>query len=241
MRKTIRLFYISLFILTGCTKGIKIPSPQESLDKAIRYYNEGKYQKVLDLLQNQISSYIYTSRGDEAEYYLAMSYFKLKEYEDAIVEFEFIIDYYNYSSYREKAYYFLALSYYKNSPTIERDQSDLNKALTIISEFESEYPTSTFTSKMEMLKEDILNKLSLKMIDIIKTYYNLGKFTSALLYIKSLRKEYPGTIGDNLTYLFEALIKKEEGEEYKKFLSKLNPDLIPGKFKKYYKKLVTQH
>ncbi len=220
--------------------GTKREIRKDPLDKAIDYYHNKKYQKVLDILKEQVSSYIYTSRGDEAEYYLAMSYFNLKDYEDAILEFEFLINNYSQSRYREKAYYYLALSYYLNSPRIERDQADLKKALHVISDFASDYPDSHLYPQMEKLKKDILNKLSLKMADVIKTYYNLEKYTSALLYINLLRKEYPETEGENLSYLFEALIKKEEGVDYSDVLVRINPDSIPGKFKKYYKKLVAQ-
>ncbi len=220
--------------MAGTKKEIK----KDVLTEAIAYYHRGKYQKVLDLLKDKISSYIYTSRGDTAEYYLAMSYFKLKDYEDAILEFEFLINNYPQSKFRESSYYYLVLSYFKNSPRIERDQKDLKKALKIISDFESEYPSSMLTEKIESLKKKIINKLSLKMADIIKTYYNLEKYTSALLYIDLIRKEYPGTEGENISYIFEALIKKEEGMDYKDILPRIQTENIPKKFRKYYKKLI---
>ncbi len=233
-----KLFYLSILLFTACattTKGVN----KDPLNLAITYYNRGKYQKVVDVLKDRISSYIYTAQGDKAEYYLAMSYFKLKDYEDAILEFEFIVNNFPRSTYREKAYYFLALSYYKNSPIIERDQKDLYTALRVINEFLSEYPNSMYAEKMKSLKEKIRDKLSIKMADVIKTYYNLEKFISARLYIKLLRKAYPNSTGENLSYIFEGLILKEEGEEYSGILSQIDTTRIPGKFKKYYKRLIT--
>ena len=239
MRKITYLFF-AVVLFSGCTGTIKKESKEDKIHKIETYYENGKYQKVLDALKDQISYYIYTKYGDDAEYYLAMSYFHLKDYDDAIPEFEFLINTYPNSPYREKSYYFLALSHYKNSPRIERDQDELKKALQVIRDFETEYPSSPLKKDFEKLKKDIINKLSLKMIDIIKTYYNLEKYTSSLLYINLLRKEYPNTEGENLSYLFEALIRKEEGMDYTDILSKLNTKAIPKRYRKYYKKLLRE-
>ncbi len=223
----------------GCVHATKTLH-REPIDMAREYYNKGKYQRVIDVLKDRITTYIYTMRGDEAEYYLAMSYFRVKDYEDAILEFEFIVNNYPRSKYREEAYYYLALSYYKDSPRIERDQKDLYKALKVISDFKTEYPHSDYTDRMNILESRIKDKLSIKMADVIKTYYNLDKFISARLYIHLLRKEYPNTTGENLSYIFEALIKKNEGDEYNDILSRIDTTKIPKKFKKYYKTLIRQ-
>ena len=236
MKKTYLLFVTILLACSNATKSVN----RDPLTLAEEYYKKAKYQRVIDILKDRISSYIYTARGAEAEYILAMSYFKLRDYEDAILEFEFVVNNYPRSPYREKAYYYLVLSYYKNSPRIERDQEDLYKALRIIDEFTSEYPSSSYTNKMMQLKDEIRDKLSIKMADVIKTYYNLEKFISARLYISLLRKTYPNTTGDNLSYIFEGLILKEEGEDYAESLSHIDTTKIPGKFKKYYRKLIAQ-
>ncbi len=234
-----RYFLFLILLSLACSHAVKHP-PRDPLSVAVTYYKKGKYQKVIDILKEQVSSYLYTPYGDEAEFYLAMSYFKIKDYEDAIVEFEFLVNNFSRSPYREKAYYFLALSYYKDSPTIERDQKELYKALRVIDEFITEYPFSSYRDKMKELKRKIRDKLSIKMADIIKTYYNLEKFISARVYIKLLRESYPNSTGENLSYIFEGLIRKDEGEDYSDLISRIDTTKIPHKFQKYYKKLINR-
>ncbi len=210
-------------------------TPQTMFAKGMSYYKHKKWGKSAALFQTFVYQFPTSQYADDAQYYLSMSYFKNRQLEDALTEFRFFIDNFPNSNYRKDAYYYLAYSYYLKSPRPQREQTALDSALSVISEFKEEYNNAndTILHQFNRLSDLIKQKKSIKLAYIVETYYNMKKYRAAEIYIDLIHKRYPDTQGDETARIFEAGIQKVRGKAYKQIITSVNPVNVPAHFKKY--------
>lgn len=178
-----------------------------AFDKAKRVYDKGAYGEAARAFETVISIARGTNYAQDAQYYLAESYFKNKEYLLAASEYQRYMNYYPRDERREEVQYKEALCYYKLSPRYKLDQTETLKALELFQLFILRYPTSEYSTEAGKRVNELRNKLAHKMFDAGLFYLRIREYNAAQIYFGLVVNEYPDSIwaDDALAKQMEAL------------------------------------
>ena len=152
---------------------------------------------------------------DDAQYYLAESHFKQKEYLIAVSEYQKLINDYPQSTYAVLAQFKTGLSYYNISSRPELDQEYTKKAIRSFQTFAEEHPEHELTANGEELIQKMRGKLAKKLYTNATTYRKMGENEAALVYFDIfLEKYYDTTFAPDAYYWkSEILYKLKRYEE----------------------------
>ncbi len=219
----ILLILASIGIMISCAgkKPIDKLSLEERYKRGHEFLDNKKYYNAQQEFQIIVLSGSHTELGDDAQYYLAESYFKNKEYILAIAEYERLTRKMKYSTYVEKCRWRICQAYVAESPNYYHDQSNTVKALQKLQEFIEEYPDSEYRSEANNTVKELRNKLAEKILKSAVLYIKLHAYDSAVVAYEDLLRQYYDTdladdahVGIIRSYL---LMKKvEEAKKYYK-------------------------
>ncbi len=131
--------------------------------------------------------------ADDAQFYLAETYFKRGEYETAMDEYDRLLNRMPDSPFAEKAYWRKAQAAYKTSPDYRLDQEPTLRAIEVIQNFLATYPNSEHRSEAEKWLAALWDKLAHKLYGAGRLYENMGEYEAALIYYRSTWKQYPNS------------------------------------------------
>jgi len=193
-------------VLSSCSTKNAI-KPGDSLEvafaKAKALYEKERYGDAARAFETVLSLGRGSDTAREAQYLLAESYFKNKEYLIAASEYRRYITFYPRSELRIEADFMEAYSYYKISPRYKLDQTDTERAITLFRVFIGRYPDSEKSAEAVALLDEMRNKLALKSIQAANMYFNLKLYNSAAMYYQITVDTYPET-----AYAEEAMSKR---------------------------------
>ena len=186
---------ISVGFIVSCAgnKPMEQMSLEERYKRGQEFLEDKKYYKAQQEFQIIVLSGSHTEWGDDAQYYLAESYFKNKEYILAISEYERLTRKMKYSSYVEKCRWRICQAYVAESPNYYHDQSNTDKALQKLQEFIEEYPDSEYRSEANNTVKELRNKLAEKILESAVLYIKLHVYDSAVVAYEDLLRLYYDT------------------------------------------------
>ena len=204
--------YIFTFILFGCSSTL----PDESLPLAehlkigMDYLDEEEYAKAQEEFKFVLSLGAGTDYGDDAQFFLAESYFLNKQYMLSIAEYESLTRKMSFSPFFEKSRFRICEAYQIESPDYYNDQSYTEKALERYQEFLNDFPNSEYgqaaTESMTILR----NKLAKKLYETGVLYMKMDEFEPARMSFNRVLDDYFDTdvvqevhIGVIKSYLLE--------------------------------------
>jgi outer membrane protein assembly factor BamD len=164
-----------------------------AFDKAKILYDKQKYGDAARAFETVLSLGRGSDQAREAQYLLADSYFKNKEYLISASEYRRYVTFYPRSERREEAEFMEAFSYYKISPRFKLDQTDTERAITLLRVFIGRYPDSQKTTEAAQLVDEMRNKLARKSFTSANMYFNLKLYSSAAMYYQVTLDNYPET------------------------------------------------
>ena len=189
------LFLVSLGIIVSCAG--KNPIEKLPLEERYKHGQEflenKKYYNAQQEFQIVVLSGSHTEWGDDAQFYLAESYFKNEEYILAITEYERLTRKMKFSPYIEKCRWRICEAYVAESPNYYHDQSNTQKALQKLQEFIEEYPDSEFRDEANKTIMKLRNKLAEKMLETALLYIKLHAYDSAIVAFEDLLGQYYDT------------------------------------------------
>lgn len=195
-RSFFALLLLVLTMVAACSPKNAI-RPGDTLEvafaKAKTLYDKGKYGEAARAFETVLSLGRGSDTAREAQYLLADSYFKNKEYLIAAAEYKRFTTFYPRSELRMEADYMEAYSYYKISPRYKLDQTDTQRALELFRSFIGRYPEGEKTAEAAQILDELRNKLALKTIKAAEMYFNLKYYLSAALYYQFTVDKYPET------------------------------------------------
>ncbi|MCD7970328.1 MAG: outer membrane protein assembly factor BamD [Alistipes sp.] len=180
--------------VAGCSeyqKLLKSKDYQRMYDKALEYYEAGKYQKSAQLLQDVAPYFIGTMKGDSVAYYMAASYYKSGDFETSAMLLDEFRHTYGSSPFLEDAEYMYAKGFYYLSPSPNRDQAATRRALIAIDEYMERYPNSVKREVLEMDIAELQQKLYDKAYINARTYYKIGRYKAAVVALKNALNQFP--------------------------------------------------
>jgi len=131
--------------------------------------------------------------ADDAQFYLAETYYSKDEYLVAISEYDRLIRRMKNSTFVERAFWRKTEAYCELSPDfrLQRDMTD--KALKYLYEFVDIYPESEYVADAEARILEMRGKLAKKLLASARLYDTLREYESAVYYYDSIINEYYDT------------------------------------------------
>ena len=202
-RKTIlRILVLSWLLLTSsCAEYIRIQKSQDAslrYSYAKKYYNEGKYRRVAELMVDVLPYYDGTQEGAQALYIMADALLQSKQEESAAEYFRRLYSKYPQDRRAAEVRFKTGLALYRVAPDPRLDQSITYSALKELQSFVETYPQSPHRKEAEQMLFDLQDRLAEKQLITADLYYNLGtylgnNYISSIITARNALKSYPYT------------------------------------------------
>jgi len=223
---------VPLFHLTGCGSGneaAKTGSSAERYTEAMAEFEKENYRTAQEklnalLLQDPTGEY-----ADDAQFYLAESYFRGGDYKLAAFNYNRVYTLYSTSPYAGRALYRSAESYANAAPSFERDQRDTRSALGLYESFIRRYPSDPLVDSARSRIVFLRARLGAKEFAVAELYRKMDDNAAALLYYDRVIADYSDTeyaqqaSGQKLTLLVEMGRTAEATEQLRRTLG-LHPE-----------------
>ena len=183
-------------------------------------YAQGKYSRVVPLLQELVTMKKGSAEGEECLYMLAMAEFGMKDYETASEYFKKYFSSYPKGRYAENAKYYVGESLFQNAPEPRLDQSTTMTAIAAFQEYLDIFPNAHLkdqaTSRLYAL-QDLLVEKEYKSAHL---YFDLGtyfgnctnggnNYEACIVTAQNALKDYPYS---NRREEFASLVMKSKYE-----------------------------
>ena len=183
-------------------------------------YAQGKYSRVVPLLQELVTMKKGSTEGEECLYMLAMAEFGMKDYETASEYFKKYFSSYPKGRYAENAKYYVGESLSQNAPEPRLDQSTTMTAIAAFQEYLDIFPNAHLkdqaTGRLYAL-QDLLVEKEYKSAHL---YFDLGtyfgnctnggnNYEACIVTAQNALKDYPYS---NRREEFASLVMKSKYE-----------------------------
>ena len=193
-------FFLALFLFFSCSqyreyqKVIKSTDVDLKYNKAFEYYNTQDYVRALQLFEDLLPYFKGDSKAEELYYkYIYCNYF-VEDYISTAYHAKNFTSKFMLSLKNEEMAFLSAYCYYLDSPRSSLDQQNTYKAINELESFLMNYPGSDSVKTINNLIFNLNEKLQKKYFEIVTSYYNRGRFKSAIHAIESYIVEFPETI-----------------------------------------------
>lgn len=194
MKKNSYLFLTVILLFTAC-KSSRLVNPgdtvQEAYQKGITKFEEGNYGDAAEIFETVTRVGRGSEYAQEAQYYLAESYFNQERYILAEAEYNRFITFYPRDSKRQEVDYKKALSIYHQSPRYRLDQSATRRAIEEFQLFNSRYPDSRFVTESADKINELREKLARKYYESAQFYSRTDQYKAATIYYDLVIDRYP--------------------------------------------------
>ena len=239
LRKSLLFGMIILtMIVSSCSdynKLLKSTDYNKKYDAAIKYYEDKEYVKALGLLEELVSVYRGTAKGEKIMYYYAYATYATGDYLLAGYHFNNFVKTFPASDKTEDCAFMYAYCYYLESPKYSLDQTDTKSAIKELQFFINKYPESKRKEECNNLIAKLREKLEEKYYRISKQYYFLDDYQAAITSFENVLKDFPDTkyreeamymiVKANYTFALKSTDTKKEArlkstvDSYNKFVS----------------------
>jgi len=230
---------ISILLLSILLSGCSSSKPDEDIDfqvqfdKAMNSLEKKRYLRAQEEFNSIAIKGLHTELGDDAQFYLAESYFYNKEYVLALSEYDRLIRRMGFSEYVQKARWRVCQCYVKQSPKYYHEQSSTENALGKLQEFLDDYPDSEFSDEAIKTIVELRNKLAKKLYETGRLYIKMDEYESAIIAYQDLLLNYYDTdyVSDAHVQIIKCYTLLKEMEKAKDYFAInrkqiKNPDLL---------------
>ena len=137
------IFLLLAAVLVSCNEYNKILKSTDRDLKytyAKKYFEEGKYNRSITLLEELVTFMKGTAQAEETLYLLAQSHYNSKDYYSATEVFTTYYNTYPKGEYAEPALFYSAYGLYLDSPDSRMDQSKTYRAIAEFQKYIERYP-----------------------------------------------------------------------------------------------------
>lgn len=191
-------FFLLIFALLSSCKNEDLIQRGDSLPaaykKAMGLYQAEDYERAINAFETVLQLGRGTDYGQNAQFYLAESYFKDERYLLAASEYERYISLFPRTTKRQQAQFKEALCYYKLSPRYKLDQSYTRTAIEKFRLYNSRYPDSERSQEAASYISEMRSKLAKKLYNAADLYMRIDDYKAAITYYDLTIDQYPETI-----------------------------------------------
>jgi outer membrane protein assembly factor BamD len=188
------LLAFSLFFVACSNKFGKVLKSKDNEYKykmAEQYYAKGKYNYAQQLFEEVFPYLKGTNRFEDMYFKYAYTTYYQEDYMNAENLFKSFVETFPNSSKADEAEYMRAYSFYKQSPKVELDQTNTQKAISLMQIYINQHPNSPRVKEASKIIDEGRAKLEDKEFRAAQLYYNLGYFRAAAVAYTSLMENYP--------------------------------------------------
>ncbi len=181
MDSKLKYFFVILLTLCGLSscahyRLLRSDDYEAKWSKANEYYEQGKYRKAIELLEDMKPVYKGTDRAEQAVYMLANSYYRSKDYYSATAQYQLYYKTFPKGNFAEDCRFMSGKSAYINSPDPRLSQEGTVSAMDELNVFLEYYPYSDRREEVEFMLNELMEKLAYKAYLNSQLYLNLGNF-----------------------------------------------------------------
>ena len=158
-------------------------------EAAFQYYNEGKYSKAGSLFESLSVLTNGTERDDTERYYWGLSNYKFKDYYTAETNFANFLQSSPRSPFASEARYLRLDCLYRSTLRYELDQTPTYKAITEISEYIIEFPTTPHLQTCMDMIQELNDRLDKKAYEAAKLYYRMEDYLASRVAFRNVLKD----------------------------------------------------
>ena len=191
--KKIVIFALLVSLLASCTgyyeTVLRSTDPDLKYKAAFEYYNNGKYRRSAEIFESLILLMQGMPQEDTVQFYNAMSNFNMKDYITAESNFDKFATVFPRSPFYEKARFLRLECLYKSTYRYELDQTPTRKAMSAMTEFMYDYPSSEYFPECEKMMADLMERLDKKSYESAKLYYKIEDYQAAHYALKNVLRD----------------------------------------------------
>lgn len=162
-----------------------------SYDKAWKLFENKKYNDAADAFETVTRYGRGTNFAQDAQFYLAESYYLDQRYLLAESEYERFITQYPRDERREDAEFKRAMSFYNQSPRHQLDQAPTAQAIELFQLFINNYPDAEKVTEAADKIDALRNKLAHKIYAAAEFYSRIDSYQAAAIYYDETIDNYP--------------------------------------------------
>lgn len=191
MKKIFVLFIVSIFVW-NCSSSVDTTSltGEQHLEYARKLFLEEDYEEAVREFQSILLQYTGSQINDDAQYFLAFSYFKREQYLLSAYEFSKVIRDTPASEFVQDAQFMLAESYFQLSPHYQLEQSYSKKAIEEFQAFIEFFPTHPKVEEAEKKIAELYAKFAEKEYHSAMIYEKMEYFNAAIQYYENVKNTY---------------------------------------------------
>ncbi|OQW52405.1 MAG: hypothetical protein A4S09_08600 [Proteobacteria bacterium SG_bin7] len=235
------ILVISHSLISCSSKETVDPNSAEGLyNRGLELEKNERYEEAAEKFKEVRNKFPYSKVTTDAELKLADVYYKQEAFPESQVAYQSFKDLHPKHPSIDYVTFQLAMSYYMQlPPTIDRDLTLSQKAITYFDEIITSYPNSKHAKEAKDKKQDVRTKLASKEDYIADFYFKREKYESALGRYEDLLEDFPN-LGFDERALFRAAYsahKIGQLDKSNKYFSRLKEKHPKSEFIKQMAKL----
>ncbi len=194
MFKKIFLFLLlSIGLLYSCKSQFELLLSSSDVElkykTAFELFNQKKYSKAASLFESVSLALKGTLQDDTVQYYIALSQYRFGDMVVAESGFESFIGVFPRSPFIQEARYLYIDCLYEQTLRFELDQTPTYKALSVITEYLTDFPNSKYAETCLKMVDDLEERLDRKSYESAKLYYTTEDYKAAHYAFKNVIKD----------------------------------------------------
>lgn len=166
-------------------------SAQELAQDGMAEYNNGNYREAIKSFEKLKDWYPFSKLAMLAELKIADGHFKLEEYEEAIVAYEEFANLHPRNEAIPYVIYQTGLCYFNRVDTVDRDQTNAQKALETFTRLARQYPDDLHALKANEKAKQCLKSIAGHEFYVGLFYFKGKHYKAALERFRSVLSQYP--------------------------------------------------
>ncbi len=199
-KKSLFLLILGIFLLAfyGCSwfgggEDEELTPVQVISKEAMEEYEDGNYDKAIELFQRVMDQYPYSKYAIIAELKIADAYFNDKKYEEALLAYQDFEKLHPHNKVIPYVIFQEGMCYYKRISSPDRDQSNAMGAVREFRRLIRTYPTSSYAKEGHDKLSECEERLAAHELYVAKFYYKNKHYKAALSRLTYLLNAYPDT------------------------------------------------
>jgi len=195
MKRLISLALIAFVALSfvSCSPKNKVEklAPELAEDARVQFEKE-RYDEAIKIYTKLRDWYPFDKLAVEAEYNIAEAHFKMEAYDEAALAYE---EFEKLHPRHESIDYIIhqqALCYFNRLDTVDRDQTQAIKSISILTHLVKRFPESSFVDDAKEKREICLQSLAGHEMYVGRFYLKTKKYKSALYRFQTVIDAYAG-------------------------------------------------
>ncbi len=156
---------------------------------AFNYFEQEKYRKAGEVFETLKLLCQGTPQEDTVNYYNGLSNFRYGDYITAEANFASFIEVFPRSPFIKEAEFYRIICLFDSTYEYQLDQTPTHKAMSVISEYMYDNPTSEHYAECQKMMNELISRLSKKSFESAKLYYLMEDYKAAHYALKSVLRE----------------------------------------------------